>query len=324
VTPPEINDGKPGIAPNGATVLVGVLSLLLGVIVTFVIALAPIYALAHAWGWLLSWQGAAVATGSNVISAHVTSLGWWLPPVIMAGITLLLFLGWWLTIDPYKVRKVQAPRTWLDWLNLNAMAGAAQSESAPKPGLLAKLAGWLRQRLMPWTASAVIVLFGLVLAVLWTIDGVRARPGVTLWQVLAALAVMLVTRIGAREVLDRLGQPGESGKPGRGSRIKKLRPLDGQHRDSWWAYRPLLLLLWYLPHLLWDVLAYARSHPAFPCNSTLEQLYDAVEFEAYHQLGAAAAIDAAKNCEPPLRRGTAAGLETAPYNGHQQEAASGG
>jgi len=55
----------------------------------------------------------------------------------------------------------------------------------------------------------------------------------------------------------------------------------------------------------WDVLAYARSHPTFPCDSTLEQLYDAAEFEAYHELGAASVLGAAQNCEPPLQRGPA-------------------
>src|SRR5262249_31712958 len=54
----------------------------------------------------------------------------------------------------------------------------------------------------------------------------------------------------------------------------------------------------------WDIEAYARSHRTFPCDSTLEQLYDAVEFEAYHQLGAAAALDATMHCRPPLRLGS--------------------
>ena len=54
------------------------------------------------------------------------------------------------------------------------------------------LAGWLRQRLLPWLASAVIVLGGAVLALLWISDG--ARSGFTtdqLLQVIAALAVMV-------------------------------------------------------------------------------------------------------------------------------------
>jgi hypothetical protein len=45
---------------------------------------------------------------------------------------------------------------------------------------------------------------------------------------------------------------------------------------GWWASAP------------WDVQAYAASHPEFPTNSTLEQLYDSAEFDAYRVLGAAA------------------------------------
>ena len=58
---------------------------------------------------------------------------------------------------------------------------------------------------------------------------------------------------------------------------------------GWWAGAP------------WDVLAYAKHHATYPCDSTLEQLYDATEFEAYQQLGAATVRDAAKNCAPKLR-----------------------
>ncbi len=61
-TPEELNlrDNTRYIAPDGATVLVGVLSLVLGAMVTFIIAAAPAYAVTHAWGWLLRWQGALV------------------------------------------------------------------------------------------------------------------------------------------------------------------------------------------------------------------------------------------------------------------------
>ena len=58
---------------------------------------------------------------------------------------------------------------------------------------------------------------------------------------------------------------------------------------GWWAGAP------------WDVRAYAKSHSTYPCDPTLEQLYDAEEFEAYHQLGAAAVQAAAEQCAPPLR-----------------------
>jgi hypothetical protein len=57
---------------------------------------------------------------------------------------------------------------------------------------------------------------------------------------------------------------------------------------GWWNEAP------------WDVLAYAQEHSTYPCDSTLEQLYDAAEFEAYHELGEAAVLAAAKGCTPPL------------------------
>ena len=37
----------------------------------------------------------------------------------------------------------------------------------------------------------------------------------------------------------------------------------------------------------WDVQAYASRHPTFPCDSTIQQMYDE-EFEAYRALGHAA------------------------------------
>jgi hypothetical protein len=50
----------------------------------------------------------------------------------------------------------------------------------------------------------------------------------------------------------------------------------------------------------WDIRAYGGGHSTYPTDSTLEQLYDATEFEAYQQLGAATVLDAAKHCVPPL------------------------
>ena len=45
---------------------------------------------------------------------------------------------------------------------------------------------------------------------------------------------------------------------------------------GWWADAP------------WDVRAYAAGHPTYPTDSTLEQLYDSAEFDAYRELGRAA------------------------------------
>jgi hypothetical protein len=85
------------IAPDAKTMLVAVLSLLLGAVVTCLLVLAPLYAFSHAWGWLLHEQG--VLTWSHgQASASVTAWTWWLAPVIATGITLILFLYWWGTL----------------------------------------------------------------------------------------------------------------------------------------------------------------------------------------------------------------------------------
>ena len=45
--------------------------------------------------------------------------------------------------------------------------------------------------------------------------------------------------------------------------------------------------MWAGPDLPWDVRAYYQAHPTFPRASTLQQLYDDEDFEAYRELGAA-------------------------------------
>jgi len=294
-TPEERNlrDNTRYIAPDASVILVGVLSLLLGVVVTFIMVSAPLYALAHAWGWLLRWQDVLVPSGTHELTAAVTTASWWLAPAIAAGITLALFALWWLTLGPAGYRggtrwysslkpddrdpaanrarlvswaaaltaalalaMLAAPPlvAWLtqatgplgtlahfvgfgarpswSWATLaavlaavtavarfcqtglakwNAMTkattsapgqatagqarGTTPSQPAAKPGLFAQLAGWLRQKLLPWLASAVVVLIGGVLALLWTADGARAgyRAG-QLVPVLVALVIVLLTR----------------------------------------------------------------------------------------------------------------------------------
>jgi len=54
----------------------------------------------------------------------------------------------------------------------------------------------------------------------------------------------------------------------------------------------------------WDVLSYQDIHPAFPTASTLQQLYDDQEFEAYRALGQHCATELARAVSaagPPLR-----------------------
>jgi hypothetical protein len=252
----NFRDNTRYIAPNGATVLVGVLSLLLGAIVTFVIVAAPLYAFTHAWGWLLRWQSVLVPSGSRAMTAAATATAWWLPTVIAAG------LRWWAWLKPDDPDRSANRATVVSWAALltaglalamlaapsliswltrstgsfgtvaralgfgvrpawsaaavtglvaavaaiakfcqagiakwNALSGPANSAAAGQASLFTQVAGWLRQRLLPWLASAVIVLGGAVLALLWISDG--ARSGFTaaqLLQVIAALAVMIFGR----------------------------------------------------------------------------------------------------------------------------------
>ena len=42
---------------------------------------------------------------------------------------------------------------------------------------------------------------------------------------------------------------------------------------GWWEDAP------------WDVRAYAAGHSTYPCDPTMQQLYDGAEFDAYHELG---------------------------------------
>jgi len=50
----------------------------------------------------------------------------------------------------------------------------------------------------------------------------------------------------------------------------------------------------------WDVRAYAARHSTYPCDSTMQQLYDGAEFDAYHELGACSVVAAAIDGDLPL------------------------
>jgi hypothetical protein len=102
------------IAPDAKTVLVGLLSLLLGVAVTFTLVMAPVYALSHAWGWLLRSQGVLTWTSSGA-SASVTAWSWWLAPAVAAGITLILFAYWWATLPAEDADRGARRARWTGW-----------------------------------------------------------------------------------------------------------------------------------------------------------------------------------------------------------------
>jgi hypothetical protein len=66
---------------------------------------------------------------------------------------------------------------------------------------------------------------------------------------------------------------------------------------GWWTGAP------------WDVRAYALGHSTYPTDSTLEQLYDSAEFDAYRELGAASVrltMQQAGLLPPPAAGGPAA------------------
>ncbi|HEY2523117.1 MAG TPA: hypothetical protein VGJ19_23600 [Streptosporangiaceae bacterium] len=102
------------IAPDAKTVLVGLLSLLLGVVATFTLVMAPVYALSHAWGWLLRSQGVLTWTHSGA-TASVTAWSWWLAPAVAAGITLALFAFWWFTLPAEDADQGARRARWTGW-----------------------------------------------------------------------------------------------------------------------------------------------------------------------------------------------------------------
>lgn len=245
------------LAPGAAVVLVGALSLLAGVLMTFIMVFAPLYALTHAWGWLLRWQ-AVLGPGQQGLTASL-QLWAWILPAAAAGLTLAVLVWWRLTLLPrgkddgpmkaalaawaalitlvLAVMTLAVPFTaawlftsggaWGDVVHFFGFGKGISWTPAALAGLLAAVAAvakacqaglakwqqaglkgtgglagraltWLRQRLLPWLGSAVVVLLVLVGAVLWTGDGAVAGFTVTqLVGVLAALGATLLIRLAA-------------------------------------------------------------------------------------------------------------------------------
>lgn len=278
------------LAPDGSVILVGMLSLFLGVLVTFVLIAAPLYAFSHAWGWLLRWQGVLIPSGRHSMTVSVSATSWWLAPAIAGGLMVVLFAWWWATLGPVDYRR-RTPPPWYVWLKpddrdsaanraelvgwaalltaglalamlaapaliswlyhssgpvgtiarfagfgqrptwsvaslaaviaaITTVARSAQTGlakwnstattkrasggksgpgSAPaQPGLFATLVAGVRQRLLPWLGSAIVVLIGALLVLLWMAGGARAGYSASqLTPVLVALVVVLATRLAA-------------------------------------------------------------------------------------------------------------------------------
>jgi hypothetical protein len=83
---------------------------LAGVAVTFLLVSAPLYAAAHAWGWLLRSQQVLCPGAlpqchpTGHWAASVASLTWWPWSVAAGVVTFVLFWWWWLTLVPHRDR----------------------------------------------------------------------------------------------------------------------------------------------------------------------------------------------------------------------------
>jgi hypothetical protein len=96
----HLRDNTRYLAPDAKTLLAGVLSLLFGVAVTLVLVLTPVFAVAHAWGWLLRSQGVLAHTSTQQWTAALTGATWWIWPVIAAAVAAVAFGWWWVTLIP--------------------------------------------------------------------------------------------------------------------------------------------------------------------------------------------------------------------------------
>ena len=104
----NLRDNTHYLAPTAGTVLVGVLSLLVGVAVTFIFVSAPLFAVAHAWGWLVRSRQVLCPGAlpqchpTGQWAASVTSLTWWPWPVAAGVVAFVLFWWWWVTLVPQR------------------------------------------------------------------------------------------------------------------------------------------------------------------------------------------------------------------------------
>lgn len=204
----HLRDNTNYLVPDAKTLLAGVLSLLFGVATTLLLFLTPLFAASHAWGWLLRSQGVLkVTTAAQAhaaqVTAAVTAGGWWIAPVIAAGITFLAFLWWWATLFPSAAgqeRHTQVAVTVLGWLALLTLVIAVAMLAVPE--LIAWLSG-------PHSGALKTVLDDLGFG-----TGARWTPAAVAGFVAAVVAVAQSARksVGAYEQLKP--SPGSQQAPG--------------------------------------------------------------------------------------------------------------
>jgi hypothetical protein len=142
----HLRDNTNYLVPDAKTLLAGVLSLLFGVATTLLLFLTPLFAVSHAWGWLLrSWgvlnYTAAAHTHTAQVTAAVTGSAW-IVSAIAAGVTFLAFLWWWATLIPTprgQEGHSQVAVTVLGWTAFITLVLAVATLAVPE--LIAWLAG---------------------------------------------------------------------------------------------------------------------------------------------------------------------------------------
>lgn len=141
----HLRDNTNYLVPDAKTLLAGVLSLLFGVATTLLLFLTPLFAVSHAWGWLLrSWgvlnYPAAAHSHTVQVTAAVTGSAWM--PAMAAGVTFLAFLWWWATLVPTSGGQEGHSRvavTVLGWTAFITLVLAVATLAVPE--LIAWLAG---------------------------------------------------------------------------------------------------------------------------------------------------------------------------------------
>jgi hypothetical protein len=274
----HLRDNSRYLAPDAKTVLAGALTLLLGVAVTLLLVLTPVFVVGHAWGWILRSTGtlayvrSTARSGGGHWTASVTAVSWYIYPVIAAGVTLAIFLWFWASLAPDShgreghSQKLVKALGWaafltavlalamlavpelIAWLStvltfqsvlndlglgggapwtpaalagfvmvvvgvaqsaqkglatfnslktqvLNLGSSGTQAAGMTAPGLGTTFVSYLREVLLPWLASSLIVVAGFLAGVRWVKDGAAAGFGAgQAGLVVGALAVMLVAR----------------------------------------------------------------------------------------------------------------------------------
>jgi hypothetical protein len=109
-----LRDSSRRLVLGASTMLVGVLTTLLGAASIFVLAGAPVYAVSHAWGWLLAWRGVLTWPGGKA-SASVTAWTWWLMPVAAAACVGVLFVHWRMTLASRGPGQELRRARWISW-----------------------------------------------------------------------------------------------------------------------------------------------------------------------------------------------------------------